>query len=44
MSVDLTFIINEPVINLLGRFRILIKDANFFDSLVGHFNSEFYKL
>jgi len=45
MSTDLTFITNEPEANLLDRFRVLIKDAKFFDSLVGYFyTSGFYKL
>src|SRR3989344_1547213 len=40
MSTDLTFITNEPNASLLNRFKVLIKDARFFDSLVGYF----YKL
>lgn len=44
MNSDLIFITNEPEINLLERFRGLIKDAKFFDSLVGYFyTSGFYK-
>lgn len=45
MQTDLTFITNEPEANLLDKFRVLIKDAKFFDSLVGYFyTSGFYKL
>ena len=45
MNTDLTFITNEPEASLLNRFKVLIKDANFFDSLVGYFYiSGFYKL
>ncbi|MBU0999726.1 helicase [Patescibacteria group bacterium] len=45
MSTDLTFITNEPGASLLKRFKVLIKDARFFDSLVGYFyTSGFYKL
>ena len=31
MDTDLTFITNEPDANLLDRFRVLIKDAKFFE-------------
>ena len=31
MNTDLTFITNELEANLLDRFRVLIKDAKFFD-------------
>jgi len=42
---DLTFITNEPEANLFGKFKVLIKDARFFDSLVGYYyTSGFYKL
>ena len=34
---DLIFITNEPDRNLLERFRVLIKDTQFFDVLVGYF-------
>src|SRR3989344_3429943 len=34
---DLTFITNEKERNLLERFKILIKDTQFFDALVGYF-------
>jgi len=34
---DLTFITNEKDQNLLGRFKVLIKDTEFFDVLVGYF-------
>jgi len=45
MNTDLTFITNEPDASLLNRFKVLIKDARFFDSLVGYFyTSGFYKL
>src|SRR3989344_17245 len=45
MNTDLTFITNESEASLLNRFRVLIKDARFFDSLVGYFyTSGFYKL
>ena len=45
MNTDLTFITNEPEASLLNRFKVLIKDARFFDSLVGYFYiSGFYKL
>lgn len=37
MSSDLTFITNEKDRNLLGRFKVLIKDTQFFDALVGYF-------
>src|SRR3989344_7128867 len=45
MNTDLTFITNESEASLLNRFKVLIKDAKFFDSLVGYFyTSGFYKL
>lgn len=45
MTTDLTFITNESEANLLDRFKVLIKNAKFFDSLVGYFyTSGFYKL
>lgn len=34
---DLTFITNEDGQNLLERFKVLIKDTEFFDVLVGYF-------
>ena len=34
---DLTFITNEKNQNLLERFKVLIKDTEFFDVLVGYF-------
>lgn len=34
---DLTFITNEKRQNLLERFKVLIKDTEFFDVLVGYF-------
>ena len=34
---DLTFITNEKERNVLERFRVLIKDTQFFDALVGYF-------
>jgi len=34
---DLTFITNEENKNLLGRFKVLIKDTELFDVLVGYF-------
>ncbi len=34
---DLTFITNEGEQNLLERFKVLIKDTEFFDVLVGYF-------
>ena len=37
MDSDLTFIINEKNRNLLERFKVLIKDTQFFDVLVGYF-------
>jgi len=37
MNSDLTFITNEKDRNLLERFRVLIKDTQFFDVLVGYF-------
>lgn len=37
MSTDLTFITNEKGQNLLERFKVLIKDTEFFDVLVGYF-------
>ncbi len=36
---DLTFITNEKDQNLLDRFRVLIRDTEFFDVLVGYFYS-----
>jgi hypothetical protein len=52
MNTDSTFITNEPAYaeasagrpeaNLLNRFKVLIKDVRFFDSLVGYFNTENY--
>ncbi len=45
MSSDLTFITNEEEQNLLERFKVLIKDTDFFDVLVGYFfTSGFYVL
>jgi len=42
---DLTFITNQNGQSLLDRFRVLIKDAAFFDCIVGYFYaSGFYKL
>ena len=42
---DMTFITNEAGENLLERFKVLIKDTQFFDVLVGYFYlSGFYKL
>ena len=44
-SSDLTFITNEGEQNLLERFKILIKDTEFFDVLVGYFRtSGFFQL
>lgn len=37
MTTDLTFITNEPNHTLKDRFHALIKDARFFDVLVGYF-------
>ncbi len=37
MTTDLTFITNENNQSLKDRFNILIKDARFFDCLVGYF-------
>jgi len=45
MNSDLTFITNEKNRNLLERFKVLIKDTEFFDVLVGYFyTSGFYSL
>lgn len=45
MNTDLTFITNEPNRNLLDRFKVLIKDTELFDVLVGYFfTSGFYAL
>ncbi|OSS43164.1 Superfamily 2 DNA/RNA helicase, SNF2 family [Desulfurella amilsii] len=42
---DLTFITNQNGQSLLERFKVLIKDTEFFDCLVGYFYiSGFYKL
>ncbi len=42
---DLTFITNEGEQNLLERFKVLIKDTEFFDVLVGYFRtSGFFRL
>lgn len=44
-ATDLTFITNEEARRLLDRFRVLIKDTQFFDVLVGYFfTSGFYAL
>ncbi len=44
-SSDLTFITNEGEQNLLERFKVLVKDTEFFDVLVGYFRtSGFFKL
>jgi len=44
-NTDLTFITNEPDRNLLERFKVLIKDTESFDALVGYFyTSGFYAL
>lgn len=37
MSTDITFITNEQDRSLLERFKVLIKDTQFFDVLVGYF-------
>ena len=39
MTTDLTFITNENDESLLKRFQDLIKDARFFDCIVGYFYS-----
>jgi len=45
MNSDLTFITNEKNRSLLERFKVLIKDTQFFDVLVGYFyTSGFYTL
>ena len=45
MSTDLTFITNEKDRNLLERFKVLIKDTELFDVLVGYFyTSGFYAI
>ncbi len=45
VSSDLTFITNEKDKSLLDRFKVLIKDTQFFDVLVGYFyTSGFYAL
>jgi hypothetical protein len=36
-ALDLTFITNEEGKTLKDRFNVLIKDARFFDCLVGYF-------
>lgn len=44
-SQDLTFITNEKNQSLANRFRVLIKDTQFFDVLVGYFyTSGFYEI
>ena len=44
-NTDTTFITNEDERTLLDRFRVLIKDTQFFDVLVGYFyTSGFYAL
>jgi len=44
-SQDLTFITNEKNQKLADRFRVLIKDTQFFDVLVGYFyTSGFYEI
>ncbi|WP_052296109.1 helicase-related protein [Thermodesulfobium narugense] len=45
INTDLTFITNENGQSLLERFKVLIKDAEFFDCLVGYFyTSGFHNL
>ena len=45
MHNDLTFFTNEPDATLLDRFRKTLKDAEFFDILVGYFRtSGFFRL
>ncbi|MGQ9898560.1 MAG: hypothetical protein ACUVR8_13530 [Acidobacteriota bacterium] len=45
MTTDLTFITNEQNQTLKDRFHVLIKDARFFDVLVGYFfASGFYAI
>ncbi|OGO31149.1 MAG: helicase, partial [Chloroflexi bacterium RBG_16_54_18] len=45
MATDLTFITNEANQTLKDRFNVLIKDARFFDVLVGYFfTSGFYAI
>jgi len=44
-NTDLTFITNEGERSLLERFKVLIKDTEFFDVLVGYFyTSGFYAI
>jgi len=44
MDSDLTFVTNELNKSLLERFRVLVKDTQFFDLLVGYFyTSGLYK-
>ncbi|MDP2776172.1 MAG: hypothetical protein Q8O48_00890, partial [Anaerolineales bacterium] len=45
MTTDLTFNTNENGQSLKDRFNVLIKDARFFDALVGYFyTSGFYAI
>ncbi len=45
MGSDLTFLTNEPDKKLLDRFKVLVKDSDFFDVLVGYFyTSGFYAI
>lgn len=45
MNTDLTFFTNEPGSTLADRFRKTVKDAQFFDVLVGYFRtSGFHRL
>ena len=41
---DITFITNKDNTSLLDRFNVLIKDANFFDVLVGYFYTSGFHL
>jgi hypothetical protein len=39
---DLTFFTNEPGATILDRFRKTLKDAQFFDMLVGYFRTSVF--
>jgi len=44
MSTDLTFFTNEPDSTLLDRFKVTLKQAQYFDILVGYFRSSGFHL
>jgi hypothetical protein len=44
LNTDFSFITNEGDVNLLGRFKTLIRGIRFFDALVGYFYTSGFHL